>query len=179
MDLREYEKLIVDTSEEDWTKISCWGAGSGPSFYNKFDVWTTGSGKFENLEIDSHSEYFSLKKDLLVSVACGIKSNDDFLEDWANKFSDSHASSYFVDFFYSGVLVYRDLCVSVDGGRASLPLPKIIFNKEKNKIEKLVISKNRYEFFKLINNYRQDYDNYIKDAGFELIDSEWMTGDGY
>ena len=53
MTLREYENLIVDTSENDWTKISCWGGGSGPSFLNKFDVWTSGSGEFENLEIDS------------------------------------------------------------------------------------------------------------------------------
>ena len=110
MTLREYENLIVDTSENDWTKISCWGGGSGPSFLNKFDVWTSGSGEFENLEIDSHSEYYSLKNDLLVSVACGIKHNDNFREDWANKFPDSHASSSFVDFFclsVNSIIVYN------------------------------------------------------------------------
>lgn len=179
MTLREYENLIVDTSENDWTKISCWGGGSGPSFLNKFDVWTSGSGEFENLEIDSHSEYYSLKNDLLVSVACGIKHNDNFREDWANKFPDSHASSSFVDFFYSNVLVYRDVYVAVDGGRAALPLPKIIFDKENNCIKKLVVSKKRYEFFKILNPNVYEYDSYIKDAGFELIDSEWMLGDGY
>lgn len=51
------------------------------------------------MKIDSHSEYYSLKRNLLVSVACGIDNNGDFKEEWANKFMDSHASSHFVDFF--------------------------------------------------------------------------------
>lgn len=179
MNLQEYENLIVDTSEEDWTKISCWGGGSGPSFLNKFDVWTSASGEFKNLDIDSHSEYYSLKKNLLVSVACGITHNDNFREVWANKFADSYAISKFVDFFYSNILVYRDVYVAVDGGRAILPLPKIIYDKEKNEIKKLVVSKNRYNFFKILNVNSYEYDEYIRDAGFEIIDSEWMTGDGY
>ena len=67
MNLEEYEKLIVDTSEDDWTRISCWGAGSGPSYYNRFDVWSTLSGKLENMKVDSHSEYYSLKRNKLTS----------------------------------------------------------------------------------------------------------------
>ncbi|WP_288983292.1 hypothetical protein [uncultured Treponema sp.] len=179
MNLEEYEKLIVDTSEDDWTRISCWGAGSGPSYYNRFDVWSTLSGKLENMKVDSHSEYYSLKRNLLVSIACGIDSNEDFKEEWANKFMDSHASSHFVDFFYSGVLVYRDIYVSVDGGRALLPLPKRIFDEERKYVKELIISKKRYEFFKLINGYCSDYDSYIQDVGFKLVDMDWMTGDGY
>ena len=137
-----------------------------------FDVWSTLSGKLENMKVDSHSEYYSLKRNLLVSIACGIDSNEDFKEEWANKFMDSHASSHFVDFFYSGVLVYRDIYVSVDGGRALLPLPKRIFDEERKYVK-------RYEFFKLINGYCSDYDSYIQDVGFKLVDMDWMTGDGY
>ena len=179
MDLRTYENLITDTSENDWTRISCWGAGSGPSYLNNFSVWNTGTGDFKNLEIDSHGEYMSLKKDLLVSVAWGITHNENFQEDWANSFPDTYAKSSFVDFFYSGVLVFRDIYVSVDGGRCALPLPKRIFNKEKGTVEKHVISKQRYEFFRLLNNNNSEYDYYIKSANFEIIDDEWMVGDGY
>lgn len=177
MTLKEYESLISNTEELDWTKISCWGAGSGPSYLNNFSVWENGSGDFKNIEIDSHSEYMSLKRDLLVSVAWGLKHNDDFKEDWANNFPDNRAISGFVDFFYSGVLVFRDIYVSVDGGRCALPLPKRIFNQKTQQVEKLVISKNRYEFFKLLNG--NEYDSYLRDAKIEIVDGEWMEGDGY
>lgn len=179
MNLKEYEELMVNTSERDWTKISCWGAGSGPSYLNRFDVWQSGSGDFKNIEIDSHAEYMSLRKDLLVSVAWGLSHNDEFKEDWANNFPDPHATSSFIDFFYSGVLVYRDIYVSVDGGRCYIPLPKIIRNKETFKIEKIFITKNRYEFFKIINGNDSEYDSYLRDAHIEVVDGEWMNGDGY
>ena len=80
MTLKEYETLVSNTSEDDWTRISCWGAGSGPSYLNKFDIWENSSGEFESIKIDSHGDYLSLKKDLLVSVAWGIRHNDNFIE---------------------------------------------------------------------------------------------------
>lgn len=50
-------------------------------------------------------------------------------EDQTNVFPDKTATSNFVDFFYSGVLFYRDIYVSVDGGRCSLPLPKMVIDE--------------------------------------------------
>ena len=102
MTLDEY-KVTLATTEDDRTRISCWGAGAGLSFRDALSVWTKGSGEIHNLEVDSHSEVLSLKSDLLISVACGITHNDDFTEDWANSFPDKHASSAFVDFFYARV----------------------------------------------------------------------------
>ena len=47
MKLGEYEKIITNTQENDWTKIICWGAGSGPSYLNSFSVRSRGIGELD------------------------------------------------------------------------------------------------------------------------------------
>lgn len=49
---------------------------------------------------------------------------DDFQEEWANRHPDSHATGYWCDTFYGATHVARNILVSVDGGRAMLPLPR-------------------------------------------------------
>lgn len=175
MTLNEFKKLIIGTSIEDWTNIPCWGAGTGPSYKELFSVWSKGSGEFHNIEIESHAEIFSLKSNLLVSMACGITHNDDFIEEWANSFPDKHASSSFVDFFYSNQLVYRDIYVAVDGGRCRIPLPEMKINSETHKIEALVVQREKYNFFRILNGSGYDYDSYMQRAGIEVIDEPWMV----
>ncbi|AYQ56376.1 hypothetical protein MS2017_0642 [Bathymodiolus thermophilus thioautotrophic gill symbiont] len=169
MTLDEYKKLIVETSTEDWINIPC-GAGSGSSYRDAIK----GGGEFNNIEIDSHGEVLSLKKDLLVSVAWGMTHNDDFVEKWANLFPSSHASSSFVDFFYANQLVYRDIYVAVDGGRCLIPLPEIQIDESTHEIKELVVSKEKYKFFRLLNGTGYDYDRYFKRTGIEIIDKSWM-----
>lgn len=174
MTLEEYKDLILSASLEDWNNIGCWGAGTGPSFRDSFSVWTKGAGEFHNIEIDSHCEVYSLKKNLSVSVACGIKHNDDFIEDWANSFPDTRASSAFVDFFYNNQLVYRDIYVSVDGGRCRIPLPDMKFNSSTHQVEKLTIPREKYKFFKLLNGLGNDYESYFHRTKIEVVDEPWM-----
>jgi hypothetical protein len=47
----------------------------------------------------------------------------------ANDFSDSHARGYFYNLYYGTMLVHRFILVSVDGARATLPVP-IVESKE-------------------------------------------------
>ena len=47
----------------------------------------------------------------------------DFSESWATTFSNSTASSYWFDLSYEGALIERFILVSVDDGRAKLPMP--------------------------------------------------------
>jgi hypothetical protein len=174
MTLDEYKRLILSASVDDWNNIGCWGAGAGPSFRDSLSVWTKGSGEFDNIEIDSHGEVFSLKTDLLVSVACGITHNDDFIEDWANSFPDKKASSSFVDFFYCNQLVYRDIYVSVDGGRCRIPLPDMKFNSSTHKVELLTVPIEKYEFFKLLNGTGSDYESYFQRTNIKAVNEPWM-----
>ncbi len=46
-----------------------------------------------------------------------------FIESWANRFPDPTAHSYWYGLSYDGALIERFILVSVDGGRAELPLP--------------------------------------------------------
>jgi hypothetical protein len=49
--------------------------------------------------------------------------NSDFKEAWANNFPDPRASSRFYNIYYGASLIAYRILVSVDGGRATLPLP--------------------------------------------------------
>lgn len=174
MTLEEYKNLIISATLDEWTTIGCWGAGSGPSYRDAISVWTKGSGEFHNIEIESHAEIFSLKSNLLVSVACGLTHNDDFIEDWANSFPDKKASSSFVDFFYSNQLVYRDIYVSVDGGRCSIPLPEMKFDESTDEVKALTVQREKYEFYRLLNGTGYDYDSYMQRTGIVVVDEPWM-----
>lgn len=175
MTLDEYKTKILASAENDWTRIGCWGAGTGPSYRDALSVWKKGSGEFLNLDIDSHSEILSLKSDLLISVAFGITHNNDFVEDWANSFADPHASSEFVDFFYGTQLVFRDVYVSVDGGRCCLPLPEIKLDESNNEVNSLTVPEDKYRFFRLLNRSADDYDSYLSRAGITVINGDWMS----
>jgi hypothetical protein len=50
--------------------------------------------------------------------------NDNFFAEWANKNPDQSAKGWFYDLYYNCTLVHRFVLVSVDGARASLPLPR-------------------------------------------------------
>lgn len=47
-----------------------------------------------------------------------------FVETWANKHPDPNASGYFVQLYFASSHIANFILVSVDGGRALLPLPK-------------------------------------------------------
>ncbi len=52
------------------------------------------------------------------------KQCDDFKEEWANRHPAPHATGYWCDTYYGATHVARNILVSVDGGRAMLPLPR-------------------------------------------------------
>ena len=51
--------------------------------------------------------------------------NEDFREAWANSHADPSAVSYHYNIIYDGNFIHRIVMVSVDGHRATLPLPNI------------------------------------------------------
>ncbi len=48
----------------------------------------------------------------------------DFKEEWANCHPDSRATGYWCNTYYGSTHVSRNILVSVDGGRAMLPIPR-------------------------------------------------------
>lgn len=175
MNLKDFLQEIINSEVEDWTVNSCWGAGAGPSYFNQFLVWNTRDDAFHNLEINSHSMVGSYKKNLSISIAWGLEHNDNFVEKWANSFPDSRASSSFVDFFYNGVLVLREIIVSVDGGRCYIPLPKREFDNKTNEITRLYISKGKSKFMEMLNSFSStcNYNRYLSQTSIEVSDESW------
>jgi hypothetical protein len=85
--------------------------------------------------------------------------NEDFSEKWANQFPDPHATSYYYHLYYGSTRLKDFILVSVDGGRALLPLPKYPTNLE---VEPL-----RYKIA-LIFDQSGSCDEYMKEAGLFL-----------
>lgn len=75
------------------------------------------------------AEEVFLKEDPRLRIRCrsdefGVH-NKDFREPWANRHPDPEARSYWYEYCYDSALIERFVMVSIDGGRAVLPLPKI------------------------------------------------------
>ena len=177
MNLREYAKRIIATTSDDWTILTCWGFGSGPSYLESSSVEMNGQGDFSNIEIESHGMRASLKSDLSIWIAWGYPSNPEFREPWANQFPDSQASSHILDFFYNDVLVFRDIYVDVDGGRCYLPLPERELYPETREIRRYTVARDKYAFFKMFDSFERmsDFERYFKEADFYLVDASWIV----
>lgn len=169
MDIQQYEKIIIGSAKEQWTVITCWGGG-GPSYLEESSVCETGA-----IEINYHSMRASLKTDLSIWIAWGLPSNRDFKETWANKFQDPKAGAYFIDFFYGSSLVFRDLYVSIDGGRCSIPFPYI--EKEEDNKYVYKVSDKKHKFFEIFNEFEinTDFYSYFKQTDIQLTNKSWMA----
>lgn len=94
------EQTIQDCDpQEEWEKVS---TGISSVAVNKRDV---------NLR-------------LVINYLEEGKQCEDFQEEWANRHPDRHATGYWCDIYYAATHVARNILVSVDGGRAMLPLPR-------------------------------------------------------
>jgi hypothetical protein len=71
--------------------------------------------------------------DVNLRIECSFDGDDiqghDFKAPWANKHPDPKATGYFYNIYYGSTLLKRVLLVSVDGGRADLPVPETGSNR--------------------------------------------------
>jgi hypothetical protein len=176
MNLREYLATVARSVRSDWTVHTCWGKGSGPSYLQEIGVWNDGGGDFKNIEVNAHGMRASYNDDLNIWIAWGYTANPDFREEWANRFPDPNASSSYVDFFFGANLVFRDLYVTVDGGRCSVPLPKRDFDKHEKRVTRIYASSERINFFRILNQMESsiDYDKCIDMCGIEKDGAPWI-----
>lgn len=85
--------------------------------------------------------------------------NDDFYEKWANKFPDPHARSYYYHVYFGATRLRKIIFVSVDGGRALLPLPNYAMD--------LSVKPIRYKIALIFDRF-DSCDKYMKRAGLHL-----------
>src|SRR4051794_25637181 len=73
-------------------------------------------------ETHAHESLYVYKPDISIVVGDGLSGeDDDYVWDWVQIYPDHSARKFWVDLFYDGVPIYRQLAVAVDGGRANLP----------------------------------------------------------
>lgn len=173
MRISDYFNQILDSDPSDWHAISCGGAYSGPSYRYALENLTTYSAGIATTSIvaNSHNMVAAFTQNISITIAWGLTSNEEFQEDWANGFPDPHASSSHVDFFFHGALVCRQLYVTVDGGRVSLPVPERGENKE------LTVPAGYLKLVRLLNAlegpYADEYDEYLRRAQITVVNEPW------
>jgi len=168
LSLRRLLDTIINSGLDDWRTIVTWGAYSGPSYRNRFQFYNIYNEQGNVLKHDEHSSVSVYKPNISITIAAGLTINERFEEPWATGFPDRNASSHFIDVFFNNALVFRDMFISVDGGRACLPLPK-------SKTE-LFVPKNKVRFVRLIDYIDEgvsDFDSYFSRAGLIETDEEW------
>ena len=115
MQLHDLRQLIINSEPEDWHEIP-----AGAFFTNAPNIDT---GSFEQ-----HDLLLVFRDDVDLTVQWGMRARGfDYttsIKDlWPDaEFPDPSINVYHVDIFWRGVLVDRENLVSVDGGRAYLPL---------------------------------------------------------
>lgn len=169
MKLKDLLHKIVNSTGGDWHGISCGGAISGPSYKSQLQFYENYIGQNKMLHESSHAEIAVYKSDISICMAFGFQHQEKFDEKWASKFSDANVTSFFADVFYNNALVFRHRYVTVDGGRAYLPIPR--------NWDVLEVPSKEYQFIKLLHSivYGNDreYDNYFRRANFKVTQEEW------
>lgn len=117
---------------------------------------------------DGHAWIATLKSDIDIQIQWGRACVREFEEAWTQKFPNREASSEYAEVLYRGHVVLSDVYVSVDGGRALLPMPTI---------RTLEVPQQRLFFVGLLNalsrNDPMQFPLYIRTAGIVETYDDW------
>jgi hypothetical protein len=152
-------RIFTKSDPDDWNVITCWGAGSGPSYLTR---QYAGDGQ-ELGFMDDHGMRASYKPDIAIGLAWGMQSHDTYHADWVSMFKS--ASSSIADLFYNGMLVAREHYVVVDDGGGFLPRPDAASEDGR------VVPTVRYDFIRLLDNLElrtSEFDRYFGQAGLSV-----------
>ncbi len=160
MTLNDLIQKICTSTSNDWYSIDT----NGPLFKHRIKE----NGQSYN--IDQHNEYASFRLDLSITLAWDLVENENFVEPYANNNPDSHSKSMWLDVFYNGALVFRQMYILVDGGRAYLPTPT--YNNGVYEV-----FKQQADFVYIINDIigitREDYEGYLNRNNIIITNSPW------
>ena len=156
-------RQLIETSQSDM-----WNVFSHSPVPDRLILSTSQSGP--EFEQDNHHTMAVYKPDVSLSLAWGLLENAEFSEEWHEQggFPDKKARSIWVDTFWNGVTIDRELAVSVDGGRCTLPLPRR--HVEDTATIGWEISRWQHSFFRLINTLGgvspREYESYVDRGRF-------------
>jgi hypothetical protein len=110
-------------------------------------------------------------KDLAIGIAWGATSRDQAYRPWwAPAFTDHLSRYHWVDLLRDRMIVRRYLAVSIDNGRASLPMPRIE-PQDRGGRPVLWVPRHKYAVVRLANDIDPeciDFDDYFERCGIEV-----------
>lgn len=141
VDLYTLRNKIIESTRGDWNKITCWGAGSGPSYRYSLSSEQTDNGI--ETEARGHANLAILIDDVDISIAWGFDPDDYFghhspdydFSDFIPQLPDKSFSRIYADVFYRGSLVDRELLVVADCGRYYVPIPNTKYPHQKTPMD--------------------------------------------
>jgi hypothetical protein len=119
MRLYDLMRTVLNSTAEDWESIP---PPTGPQYVG--EVFSPSEGQHW-LEVREHFAYYVLRSDVSIALAVGMPGfhgKEQLTFDWA-VWPDRSVTGEFVDVLYNGQVVHREQLLSVDGGRARLPIP--------------------------------------------------------
>ncbi len=164
--MRLQDVYVALEHPNDWCVIPYCGR-SGPSYRDPLDSESVHGKEPDVILTDSDGTVGVYKPDVRITLAFGLRAQDDFQEDWCTRFPDPRASVSHADILYNAALVFRAVHVSVDGGRAKLPLPK--------SRKDLTVPRGYAKFIEITDNMEgvSEYSRYFREAGLTPIDEPW------
>ena len=180
MNLTEFAEKILSVAEDRWNVIDCVLNG-GPSYRGRLSVSSRGD-QIAGLEVITHRHVASLKDDLSIGMAWGLdcrrNADNSFHEDWIDRLGVK-ATGHFLDFFYNGNLVYREIYVSLYDGKETclLPVPHQDNDATGAVVRRYTVPDERRRFYQVLNTfheYDQAFKRWFSAAGFEIVRTRWI-----
>jgi hypothetical protein len=109
--------------------------------------------------------------DVAIGIAWAASQGERFCRpEWACAFSDPLCEHHWVDLLHDGIVVARYAAVQVDGGRASLPAPRVDWEGEVGR-SRLWVPRHKYAIVRLANEIDPEcngFDDCFQRAGIEV-----------
>jgi len=117
MTLDDYLKTIVASTPKDWTVVT------RPTLRHQFTRMASADGDDEQIELGEPPAVLGFKRNLSISLLVGAIEQAKYRIPVTTPFSAHNARTLLADCLYDGILVHREVLVSVDRQHCILPLP--------------------------------------------------------
>jgi hypothetical protein len=170
MHLHQLLNKIVASTRADWHMIARGGVFTGPRCPAAFVLYPTHCGARSIRPSDAHSDYAVFKHDVAIAMAWGATAGGAYREPWATRCPDAAARTDYIDIFFNGTLVFRDVFVAVDGDRCYLPLPR--------NLDDLRVAPEYAQLTALLSTLSlgcgdSDFRTYFRRTGLQIGDLQW------
>lgn len=114
----------------------------------------------EDWNKEAYRDFFTYKHNILLTIEEKEEAEREFFEHWANCYPNKKAYFHEFEIKYNKIRITSIYLISVDGGRAYIPLP----NKKTNKI------KNKHmKFANIIHSYPENINyEYVQSSGLKI-----------